>query len=224
MGEMNGGNPHQLKGATYDSALRKAWRELEARGLDQIPKEVKRGEGGYLVPMFGEDHFVQVGDRRVTMRGEEDHPFIKVLILHYLLGCGRSSTTGRLITFREVPGGEMYYPAFKRRAIDTLVRVFGHDPPLLLKAGEQIGAERGEIGSASVVVKVFPGVLVTAVIWEGDEEVPSSGNILFDSSIVNVLPMEDVSIVGNLVSSRLRKAATRTTSGIDRHPEVTTRG
>lgn len=222
---MNDNRAHGLKRITYETALRKSWEELKRIDQGAIAEHLAQDGGRrYIVPMFGEEHIVDLERREVTLNGQEVHSFIGVLVLHYLLGCRSAAPTDQLITFREVPGGEVYYPAFKKRAIDTLVEVFGDDPDLLIKAGASIGAERGRLGGASVVVSAFPKVPVTAVVWEGDEEVPSSGNILFDSSIVDILPMEDVSIVGNLVSSKLRKAAGRELEGREKHPDVLTRG
>ncbi|MBM4236982.1 MAG: DUF3786 domain-containing protein, partial [Euryarchaeota archaeon] len=147
-------------------------------------------------------------ERRAIEResGESPGPFLGVLILHYLAGCSGLVPTGRLITFREAPGGDVYYPAFRSRTIETIRARFSSDPALLRAAGERIGGTAVKMGSAGVQIPVFPKVPVTVVVWEGDDEVPGSVNLLFDETAPRILPTEDLVVVGSVVCSMLKKA------------------
>jgi len=195
----------KLDPITYEAALARAWNDL--RGKD--PAELSELAGGHLgdegieLPFMGEMHIVDLGGERVTAGGNEVPSFISVLVLHYLAGCGGEKPTGRYLSFREIPGGEMYYSAFKGRAIDRLASSFGENSSLLFQAGEPLGAGETMMGDVSIEVRPFPMLVLAVVVWEGDDEVPPSANILFDSTVVRMLPMEDLSVVGNLVASRL---------------------
>jgi hypothetical protein len=44
----------------------------------------------------------------------------------------------------------------------------------------------------AATIKAFPRVPLTVVLWKGDEEFPAAASILFDSSITDYLPVEDI--------------------------------
>ncbi|HUV24817.1 MAG TPA: DUF3786 domain-containing protein [Methanomassiliicoccales archaeon] len=209
----------RLEPIGYEAALKKAWDDVSGSESSMLSEmaDAPLVEDGIIVPFLGKDYLVNIGNKEITLRGEEVPPFIAVLILHYLRGCGPRRPSEEFITFREIPGGEMYYPAFKKRAIDRIARTFGRRSQRLLKAGVHLDAERLEMGDASIEVRAFPKISVAVVVWEGDEEVPASANILFDSAAPEILPMEDLSVVGNLVASILVKQIEKSeTPPIDR--------
>lgn len=213
-----------LEPNTYEEALQRAWTRLTSMNINEVAANSMSSITGdsLKVQFMGEDYFVRTGTMKVEYSNGDAGPFISVLILHYLTGCGPGQPTGRLITFREIPGGDIYYPAFRKRAIDRLADALGNDPALLLKARERIKAAPGPYGDASITIDVFPKLPVTVVMWKGDEEIPGSVNILFDETAPHILPMEDLSVIGNMVSSRIRNIIARIEE--ERPPEVTGRG
>lgn len=127
----------------------------------------------------------------------------QILLLHYLYGAwssGGAEITGEWISFQEVPDGKFYLDAFHRRAKNPMVQAFGHRPELLVKlAREAFGAEPSDQGDVSVLVKALPLVPVALIIWEGDEEFPPEGNILFDRNILKMLSAEDIAWLSGMV-------------------------
>ena len=124
----------------------------------------------------------------------------KILILHYFNHAKGTPPTGKLITFKQVPGGISYYPAFFQRVVSPLADRFGQQPDLLTKVAARFGGSRADLGDMSVTVSALPRVPVTLVLWQGDDEVPPSANVLFDANITDYLPTEDVVVLcGNLV-------------------------
>lgn len=130
---------------------------------------------------------------RITSPGHPDPTTPEgVLILHYLAGAASAHLAGKWISFREIPGaGNIYYPAFEKRAVRPLVKTFDSAPSLLPRAARALGGEPGTLGHASAVLHILPLVPVAYVVWQGDPEIPGSGTILFDSSISSFLPGED---------------------------------
>lgn len=210
----------------YEAALMNAWERLEGRELITVSSHAMAPmiDRGLIVRFLDSEYVVEIESRRVSIEGEAAPSFISVLVLHYLLGCGPRPPTGELVTFREIPGGEMYYPAFKARAIDRISRVFGERPRKLVEAGHSMGGVELTMGDASIELRCFPKIVIAFVVWQGDEEIPPSSNILFDSGALDILPMEDLSVVGNLAASKLAAQVKEGESPPPSSPEVGGRG
>lgn len=129
-----------------------------------------------------------------------------ILILHYLFTARGTPLSGKLVTFRELPDGAVYHPTFTKRTIQPLVKNFGADPGSLLEAAAEIGGRKADFGDTGVVIDAFKMVPVTIAMWRGDDEFPPQGNVLFDSSISDYLPTEDVTILSEIITWRLVRA------------------
>jgi len=123
----------------------------------------------------------------------------KILMLHYFNHARGTPPTGKLITFKQIPGGISYYPAFFQRVVSPLAGRFGKQPDLLPKAAARFGGNKADLGDVSVTINGFPHVPITLALWQGDDEVSPSANVLFDANITDYLPTEDVVVLcGNL--------------------------
>lgn len=130
--------------------------------------------------------------------GEEVPVTVKVLLLHYLLNAGNRPLSGNLISFRDLKNGAaIYYPTFYKRAVVPLIKTFGDCVEDLYKASVELNGVKEKYGHASVTVNVLPMAPVTCVLWEGEEEIPAAGTILFDDSIEYFLPAEDIVCAGS---------------------------
>jgi hypothetical protein len=130
----------------------------------------------------------------------------EILILHYLEKASGIPLTGNWVSFAEIPGGAFYHPVFLQRSKASLVKFFGEDPQrFLVLASEEAGGEPWEMGDTGVKIQAFPRVALGMVLWKGDAEFPPEGNVLFDSSITDYLPAEDIVILAETVVWRLIK-------------------
>jgi hypothetical protein len=130
--------------------------------------------------------------------GEEISASVKVLLLHYLLNASGRQLSGNLISFRELKNGaSIYYPTFYKRAVTPLIKTFGNCIENLYKASIKLDGVKEKYGHASVTVNVLPMVPVTYVLWEGEEDIPASGTVLFDDSVEYFLPAEDIVCAGS---------------------------
>jgi len=127
----------------------------------------------------------------------------QVLILHYLHGAWDSkgiAPSGEWISFQEVPDGRFYLDAFHRRAKNPLVQTFGEKPGFLVRLAKQVyHAEPFDQGDVSVLVRPLPLVPLALILWEGDEEFPPEGNILFDHSVIQIFSAEDIAWLAGAV-------------------------
>lgn len=132
----------------------------------------------------------------------------QALILHHLGHARPGHLTGKAISFKEIPGGgAIYCPSFQQRAINPLVKAFANDHAAFASAAQAFGGARETMGNCSFSLQAFPLVPVTYVVWAGDDEVPASGTILFDASVAEFLPMEDIVLAASLGTYRMVGAA-----------------
>jgi len=194
----------------WEILAQKIPREVVENGNVEHDKE----SNTFTVKMLENLYDVDLNNKSIIMSasepGKESVPgYVVVLILHYLAQAKNIPFSDELTTFRQLPkGGDAYYPAFKNRAIDPLVEKFGKNPDELLQvATSKLGASVFDRGDASVKITVFSKIPVVIIIWEGEEEanIPPAANILFDRTASDHLPVEDLSVVGSIVSRKLVK-------------------
>jgi len=200
----------ERKPESYFSALSKAWEALLTQELEGVSgkslAQYDSQNNTFTLKFFGQDYIIQPATKTVTgPDGLEVKPFIAVLLLHYLAYAKELKPEGELITFRELEGGDVYYDAFFRRAIKPITDTFGTKAEALREAGKNIGVREEGRGDCTLVMDVLPKIPVTVTLWEGDDEVPASANMIFDASIKELLPTEDVAVIGGFVASVLIK-------------------
>ena len=127
----------------------------------------------------------------------------KILILHYLTQAKGTPIINKVITFRELPEGANYFPTFSKRAIKPLLDHFGQDPEQLTNTAQRLGGNRADYGDVAVTINAFKYVPITLVLWRGDKEFKPEGNILFDSTIPDYLPTEDINVLCETISWKL---------------------
>jgi hypothetical protein len=131
--------------------------------------------------------------------------FAQILILHYLANTTAIINEGKLISFKELPGGNIYIQPFTNRSILPLAKLFGAQPHRLLEVASRIGGRQADLGDVGVTIDVFPRVPITLILWKGDEEFAASANILFDASASQLLPTEDYAVLAGFVAATLKR-------------------
>ncbi len=131
----------------------------------------------------------------------------KVLILHYFTSAKGTPSTGRLITFRELPEGKVYSPTFSKRTIKPLIDNFGREPHRLIEIGKILGGHRADYGDTAITINAFSCVPITIVLWRGDDEFTPQGNVLFDANITNYLSTEDITVVCETITWKLIRSS-----------------
>lgn len=178
----------------YQAALIKAWKEIENIGKRHI-------EIALLGDSYGFDT-----DRKTVMSVSCNVPakeYVAILTLHYVIKCytGLPKLTGEWISFKELSGGQGYYPAFKKRVIDTISRKYGANPDNLYKLIERFKAKRAQIADVSVVLDTFEeSVPVLITFWRGDDEFGPEANMLFDKSVESIFCTEDIVVLSEIVA------------------------
>ncbi|MFH1006659.1 MAG: DUF3786 domain-containing protein [Candidatus Latescibacterota bacterium] len=153
------------------------------------------------------DHPCKIHLPEVTFEVLEDGSELgiaeQILILHYLSMASGTPPSAERITFGQIPDGSFYVPVFRKRTVDWLVGVYGEKPEGLFEAARRIGACPADYGDVGVTIQAFPNVSVTLVLWRGDDELAPSGSALFDATISEYLPAEDVVVLTSMLVGKL---------------------
>ena len=196
----------------YTAAHQKALEMFRAGSLEEMARYSGYAlqDNRFQISFLGQEFEVEYPSGKFSPEPAPDGElpiFAQILVLHYLANTKPVAEAGRLITYKELPGGSIYIQPFTNRAIRPLVQAFGAKPARLLEAAAKLGGEPVQHGDSAVVLRVFPRISVTLVIWGGDDEFPASGNILFDASAGEVLHTEDYAVLASFVVATLKRLA-----------------
>lgn len=196
----------------YTAAHNKALERFQAQSLEKMARYsgYQLRDNRFQVNFLGQEFEVEypTGKFSPEPSPEGELPiFAQILVLHYLANTKPVTEEGRLISYKELPGGNIYIQPFTNRAIRPLVQQFGDNPASLIEVASEIGGEPVRHGDAAVLVRAFPRVPVTMVVWGGDDEFPASGNILFDASAGQVLHTEDFAVLASFVVATMKRLA-----------------
>ncbi len=123
-------------------------------------------------------------------------------MLHHYTEGNPTPLTGKLVKFKDIPGGYAYEGAFIQRAIRPIEEVFGEKPQELVKAAKVLGGVQLGLGDASAEIMALKGIPLTYILYSSDE-FGASANILYDQSASSFLPTEDLAVLGELATIRL---------------------
>jgi hypothetical protein len=139
--------------------------------------------------------------------GSELPVAVQALILYYFYNADGSALTDRWIAFSELQDGRFYTQAFQGYSGDKLGKLFADDLDTFRKAALAIGGIPHSMANASFVFQLLPRVPLLALAWQGDDEFPSSYQILFNESVNHYLPTDACAIAGSMLTRKLIRAS-----------------
>jgi hypothetical protein len=196
----------------YELAFKLAAEKLI--GLSDLEEQCRRSGSHYQsspgsqfvsLSYLNQEYQLTVPEMKFSINESDENVELrnKILILHYLLGAKGTPPCKQLITYQELKEGASYYPSFYNRAVRPLIDRFGTCPEKLFEASGPLGGTKTALGDCSVTIPAFSRVPITLVLWKGDEEFPPNGNILFDTTILDYLPVEDVNVLCQTITWRI---------------------
>ncbi len=167
--------------------------------------DLDESENIIWVPFVEDRYKVSCDNGKVsTEKGDDASTYLAIIILHYLTTADGTELTGEWIAYRHLPGGDIYIEPFQKRAVVPFLKTFGNRPEEFAKAAAAIGGKNFSGSGISMVIPVLPRVPMCFTIWPGDEEIPSSANILFDRAAPSYLPTEDYAHLPALVNGIMK--------------------
>ena len=130
----------------------------------------------------------------------------KILVVRFLLEGASAVTTGKFLTYREIPWGEVYYRQFNGRCMMRLAFSYGNKQELFRKSCEAMGAIPVKAADTAYQFEVFPGYFVQFLLWEGDEEFTPRIRYFWDENALMYIRYETMYYAVHLLNDRLRQA------------------
>ncbi len=129
---------------------------------------------------------------------------LSTLLTHYSTATLKP-VSGKLVKYKDLPGGCAYEGAFVKTAIQPIADVFGENPRELIEVAAKFGGKPLGYGDASAEIMALKGIPLVLIVWE-KEEYPAAASILYDQTASNYLPTEDLAVLGEITTSRLIQA------------------
>jgi hypothetical protein len=204
------------KQKNYQQSFDLACNSIKGMNLEERARKAggdyQKGKDGekIIVHFFSEPYHIQFPQIEFYSPSKKVVSLVtRILLLHYLIRSDGTSTTGRWVAYKDIPGGLLYANVFGRRVTEPLQRKFGHSARSFKEIGIQSGGEAVQAGDASFILHAFAHVPLQYVLWEGDEEFPPSAQVLFDSSVDHYLSLEDIVVLCQVTTGRLINRSTR---------------
>lgn len=178
----------------YQAALDKSWQDLE------ILCKTER----LTVRFLGDHYDVDIHSRKVLSSAcnVPAKDYLAILILHYLIKRlkGLPQLLGEWISFKELPGGDGYYDAFRKRTLEPIIRKYGENPGGLANSLDRLPGKKVQYGDCAVVLDVFENIPVLITISGQDEEFSAQANMLFDRTVANIFCTEDIAVLSTFLA------------------------
>ena len=130
----------------------------------------------------------------------------KIIVLRFLLSAQVVKSSGKYLTYREVPWGEVYFRQFEGRCLMRLKFGFGFKLDKFAEGMEKLpGVKKLSLGDVSYEFEFINGLHVRFILWAGDEEFPPSSQILFEDNFPYAYQAEDLAVVGDISITTLEK-------------------
>jgi hypothetical protein len=180
----------------YEIALKKAWGAVQ--GIDIKQEYIKFLNSEYEID-YAEKNIISMSGNAPAK------DYYKLLILHYIANENRvlDISNDKWMSFKEMDGGEAYFPAFKKRAIEPILKKYGDNPSGIFERCKYFNAEKIDTGTAAISISAFPKIKIAVILWAKDDEFSAECNMLFNADAREILPTEDIAVLGGITASLL---------------------
>ena len=182
----------------------------EAAARCQVPYDEETCQ--FHIRLMGYSYLVSYPDFEVKKEHEEEagafllltNVAAKISVLRFLTQGQLVSGTGKYVTYREVPWGEVYFRQFEGRCLMRLKFGFGFKLNKFAEIMEKLGAKKIEMGDVAYEFEYINGLFVRFILWAGDDEFPPSSQILFADNFPYAYQAEDLAVVGDISITTLK--------------------
>ncbi len=116
-----------------------------------------------------------------------------------------ANLSGNWLPFHSMKHASPYAPAFAQTVLHSFSHCFDGKESLLKEAVQRIGGI--PLGDHHYFVLAFACMPLLLQFWDGDEEFPAQGNILFDQNATDFIHVESLVTIASQCVYRLRSLA-----------------
>ncbi len=181
------------KGDWRDELIASIKKEIQEIDISKAGPELGAvtSNNGMVIRCIGRDYLI---DQDGNISPEPYNKWLSILLLHYIRTLGKGELSGQWVSFSEFKGGLVKASTFQRDCEEPLREMFdelGNRVELYL---ERIGGKRvsGFPADSAWVMDILPKVRVLLLYSKGDDEFPSSLNIVFDKITGEFLDVESI--------------------------------
>ncbi len=128
----------------------------------------------------------------------------KILFLHYLLDGKKAGPFTSFSSYADLPWGNVYDRNFRARCVNRLVGTFGTRIEAFKEIAGRLGGRLAEGNGVTAEFTFMEDLLVRFILWEGDDEFPASGQILFSDNFPEAFAAEDRVVVCETILGYLK--------------------
>ena len=202
------------KQKNYERALDIAINNLKQLPFAEILEKIKfsgadivKAEEDFIefkIPLFKDIVKVTYPDFTFSKKdGAQINLVSKNIILHYLEKVTPYiKTTDELVSYKHIPGAFNYYPVFQKKVTIPLLSKY-NSLDKFQEIFNRMEVTPVNLGDSAFKIKALPKVDINVIYWDGDEEFSPNLDFLFDSSVGDLLSLEDIVVISQMFSKRL---------------------
>lgn len=176
-----------------------------------IPYDEENKE--FLVRLMGYEYGISFPEFEIAPKTDDPDAYLimmenipsRTFVMRYLIEGKSVMSTGKYITFREVPTyGELYLQPFTGRCISRLTYGFGYKLDKFKAAMEKLGATPIKMGDVAYEFEIINNYHMRFIFWEADDEFPPSAQILYEDNFLHGFYAEDMVVAGDISIATLK--------------------
>ena len=183
------------------------------------PKEISERTGFFYdeekkvftVVFMGSTYEISFPDYKISHKEDEKGVYpleeamnAKIFMVRYLSEKAKTLSSGKFLTYREVPWGEVYFRQFQGRCLMRLAFSYGNKLEAFKKVMTAMGAKPLEQGDCAFELEFMEGFFIRLILWEGDDEFPPSSQILFSDNFTVTFAAEDLAVAGDICINMMK--------------------
>ena len=183
------------------------------------PKEISESTGFFYdevkivftVVFMGSTYEISFPDYKISHKEDEKGVYpleeamnAKIFMVRYLSEKAKAPSSGKFLTYREVPWGEVYFRQFQGRCLMRLAFSYGNKLEAFKKVMTAMGAKPLEQGDCAFELEFMEGFFIRLILWEGDDEFPPSSQILFSDNFAVTFAAEDLAVAGDICINMMK--------------------
>jgi len=167
----------------------------------------------FMLRMLGKEFYIAWPEFAVRRKDEADEQYAailnetsaKIMAIRMIVNGISAKASGKFLTYREVPWGNVYLQQFTGRCIMRLAFSYGNNLERFGQIMEKMGAKKLDMGDSSYEFEFVNDYFVRFILWAGDEEFPPSAQILFSDNFPLSFEAEDMAVVGDISIGTMKK-------------------